>query len=40
MPLNVSPQASQHEIVSPKESNQNEEPPTNTEIQIFNQGPI
>ena len=38
-PSNVSPQAAQHENVSPTESNQNEERPANTEIQIINQGP-
>ena len=38
-PSNVSPQAAQHKNVSPTESNQNEERPANTEIQIINQGP-
>ena len=38
-PSNVSPQPAQHGNVSPTESNQNEERPANTEIQIFNQGP-
>ena len=37
IPLNVSLQGAQHENVSPKESNQNEERPANTQIQIFNQ---